>query len=123
MPIEFPKRLFRHKKVATAVGGTYDDVEFAPIEHGEQIFVEWVSAVNEDNAVTQVRLILVSGETEYNIEAQGTTAANLLRGWQIHGWMNVGDYGIARFYGATAGDKLIVCSAGFYREYVEGVEF
>ena len=77
MPIEFPKRLFRHKKVATAVGGTYDDVEFAPIEHGEQIFVEWVSAVNEDNAVTQVRLILVSGETEYNIEAQGTTMSFL----------------------------------------------
>jgi len=107
-----PRQFFRRTVQKAAIGGTFDDVEFAPpVEHS---YTQITRAAFEDetNAPSSIRLVVVGHGDTYMLKEQDPGAAAVLYQDVDRTWITDGEKLVARFFGATAADVL--------KLYVEG---
>jgi len=118
---EYPRRLLREHKSEASAGGTYDDVEFPEVPHGEQWWVQEVAATDEDNACTKIGVFIKTRYGNHWINERAFTTAAERRRLECKCWVGENERLVVRFTGATSADVLRAWLTGTYEEIGEQV--
>ena len=107
------RNYFRLRRTLSAVGGTFDDVEFGPILEGRFYHITRLAVEDETSAPsTDIRCYVGGHGYQHWLNEQNSPAAGVLY-WDTDGtFLTMLESLVARFTGATASDVL--------KLYVEG---
>ena len=110
---------FRQRVSKASGGGTYDDVTFGPVDPGQRYAIERLAVEDETTAPTGDIRVYVDGHgyLHWELEQDSPAAATLYwlkgeRPLRLH----EGESLVARFTGATSGDKLHMYLEGYLEE-------
>jgi len=108
---------FRRRCDEVAAGGAYDDVEYVPLLEREFLQIARIAVEDEDNAATEIRLFITGHGYDHPVAEESTVTAATLYWVRWPTYLVAGEKLVARFYGATADDKLVMYLEGWIRDY------
>jgi len=108
---------FRRRCDEIAVGDTYDDVEYVPLLEREFLQVARIAVEEEGTAPTEIRLFITGHGYDHPVAEETSPAADTLYWVRWPTYLVAGEKLVARFYGATADDKLVMYLEGWIRDY------
>lgn len=111
------RNYFRAQRQAVAVGGTYDEVKFGPILEDRHYHITRFAAEDETSAPSGDIRVYVDGHGDQNwLTEQDSPAAATLYWDTDETFLTQGESLVARFTGATAGDRLALYVEGWWVE-------
>lgn len=112
------RNYFRERRSLVAVGGTYDDVTFGPVQAGRRYTVERLSIEDETNTLGGDFRLLVLGHGYDHPEMEANTVTNAVRYFMAGEPLRLleGESLTGRFTGATTGDILRMYFSGYWEE-------
>lgn len=111
------RKWFRLRRHLAAVGGTYDDVEFAPKLEDEFIQVARIAVEDEDNNPTEIRIFIDGHGYNHPVAEETSPVAATLYWVRWPTYIVTGEKLVARFTGATAADNLYMYLEGWRIQY------
>lgn len=118
---EYPRRVLREAASTTSAGGAYDDVAFREVPHGEQWWVQEVTATDENNGSTKIGVFVRTRYGDFWVNERAFTTAAERRRLECKVWLRENERLIVRFTGATQADTLKAWLTGTYEEVGEQV--
>ncbi len=114
------RNYFRDRRFLVAVGGTYDDVEYAPPPEVGICHVTRLGVEDETNAPsTDIRVYVKGHGYEHWLMEENSPAAGVLYWDAEETFLMTGEALVARFTGATASDVLRLYVEGWWEELEE----
>lgn len=119
MPDAAPLRVLREHERSTSGGAAYDDLEIGPVPDGEDWLVEWVSCVDETNAIIKRAVGVKVGGSVYWLKEEAITTSGLIHGWRVVVPLSAGESLVLRLTGCTSSDVIKAWAVGEYLEVRE----
>lgn len=105
-------RLYRRKVIGTGVTGSVVDVALDPVDSQNIRVLSHVTAENETNSFTKVRLAIKHHALTYYLDELDSPAAAELAVSRSDIFLGEMDILIAEFTGTTTGDILVLTAIG-----------
>jgi len=112
------RKWFRGRRVAAAAGGTYDEVVYDPLLEAQFLQLTTVAVEDETNAPSgHIRVYVRGHGYEHWILDEASPSADTLYWARWPTYLVEGEQLVARFYGATASDRLVLYFEGWIHDY------
>lgn len=112
------RKWFRARRKATAAGGTYDEVEYSPLLDREFLQITRIAVEDETSDPSgQIRIYVAGHGYEHWIGGEASPGSATLYWVTWPTYLVAGEKVVARFYGATASDNLVMYLEGWIWDY------
>jgi len=111
------RHYFRQRQTLAAVGGAYDELEFAPVLAGRICHITRFACEDETDDLTGDLRVYIKGHGyEHWLNEENTVTEDVLY-WDVDGtFLTEGESLVARFTGATDGNVLELYIEGYFEE-------